>query len=64
MVLEGKACRNINEEEDKIAKRLKRLIENEWKYSVNSISHKTTEENDRNKIIQLPPTGMSPQYQE
>ena len=64
MVLEGKACRNINEEEDKIAKRLKRLIENEWKYLVNSISHKTTEENHRNKIIQLPPTGMSRPYQE
>lgn len=36
---------------------LNRLIDNEWLYKVNAISHKTTEDNRRNRSILLPNTG-------
>ena len=55
-VLEGEASRRNDEEDEKQANRLKRLIDNEWLYKVNAISHETARDNCRNNPILLPTT--------
>ena len=55
-VLEGQACRNNDENSEANARRMRVLIKNEWRYKVNAISHKTREENRRNKPVLLPTT--------
>lgn len=56
LVLEGQASRRNDDAGEKNATRTERLIANEWSYKVNAISHKTTEENRRNKPVFLPST--------
>ena len=55
-VLEGEASKRNDEEDEKQANHLKRLIDNEWLYKVNVISHETVRDNHRNNPIFLPTT--------
>ena len=56
IVLDGEAMRKNDEEEEKNATRLKKLIKNEWSFRVNAISHKTTKDRRRNNPVVLPTT--------
>ncbi|MEW8543328.1 MAG: hypothetical protein AB2693_07305 [Candidatus Thiodiazotropha sp.] len=55
-VMEGQASRNEDDVKEKNARRIRTLIELEWRYKVNAIASKTLEENRRQKPVLLPTT--------